>query len=92
MIRQSFEGILDARSGYMQQPNNGQRLNNRKPLSSMSKADSNLALATKSNLELLKDEWAQRMNNNNVKVKELLNYYFGSLYCVIQENQKVFVP
>lgn len=93
VIKQSFKGIVDTRGGHVQQKHyTEQTLNEANLLPLTAQTDPSYLLASNMSRETLKNEWVGRVNKNNIKVKELLNYYFGCLYCVIQENQKVFVP
>ncbi|WP_185234965.1 hypothetical protein [Teredinibacter franksiae] len=93
VIKSSFQGIVDTRGGHVHQRRyTDDILDDASLFSSTAKSDPKFSPVSKVSLELLKEEWGERINKNNAKVKELLNYYFACLYGVIQENQKVIVP
>jgi hypothetical protein len=93
VIKESFKGIVDTRGGHVHQRRyTDQTLDDASLFYSTAKSDPKFSPASKASLQILKNEWGERINKNNIKVKELLNYYFLCMYCVIQENQKVIVP
>ena len=93
VIKSSFKGIVDTRGGHVHQRRyTDQTLDDASLFSSTAKSDPKFSPVSKVSLGLLKEEWGERIKNNNTKVKELLNYYFACLYGVVQENQKVIVP
>lgn len=93
VIKSSFKGIVDTRGSHVHQRRyTDTTLDDASLFSSTAKSDPKFSPVSKASIELLKEEWGERIKVNNAKVKELLNYYFACLYGVIQENQKVIVP
>ena len=93
VVTQSFKGIVDIRGGHVHQRRyTDQTLDDASLFSSTAKSDPSYSPVSKVSIQILKEEWGERISDNNIKVKELLNYYFACLYSVVQENQKVIVP
>ena len=93
VVKQSFKGIVDIRGGHVHQRRyTDQTLDDASLFSSTAKSDPSYSPVSKVSIQILKEEWGERISDNNIKVKELLNYYFACLYSVVQENQKVIVP